>query len=322
MEKQAKIYIAGHSGLVGGALLRELNKEGYNNLLTRTHKELDLTRQTEVERFFSREKPDYVFLAAARVGGIGANSSYPAEFIYENLMIQTNIVHSACTSGVKKLLFFGSACMYPKHCPQPMKEDSLLAGHLEPTSEPYAIAKIAGMKMCQAYNRQHKTSFICAIPSNIYGPDDHFGFKDSHVLPALINKFHQGKVKGLGSVTVWGSGNPRREFIFVDDVAKAAIFLINNYNSSTVINLGSGENISIKDLATLMKDIIGYKGEIFFDNTRPDGAPEKFLDTIKIKDLGWLPKTLLREGIAKTYFSYQSAAKLSNNQAEAGVSKI
>jgi len=306
MEKQAKIYIAGHSGLVGGALLRELNEEGYNNLLTRTHKELDLTRQTEVERFFSREKPDYVFLAAARVGGIGANSNFPAEFIYENLAIQTNVIHSAYVSGVEKLLFFGSACMYPKHCPQPMKEDNLLTGHLESTSEPYAIAKIAGIKMCQAYNRQYKTSFICVIPSNIYGPDDHFGSQDSHVLPALIDKFHQAKISNFDSVTVWGSGNPKREFNFSDDVAEAAIFLISNYSGSGAINLGSGESISIKELAMIIKNVIGYKGELIFDNTKPDGALEKFLDATKIKDLGWLPKTSLKEGIVKTYLGYQA----------------
>ncbi|MBU2044116.1 MAG: GDP-L-fucose synthase [Candidatus Omnitrophica bacterium] len=322
MEKQARIYVAGHTGLVGKSLVRELNKKGYTNLLTRSHQELDLTRQIEVERFFSQERPDYVFLAAARVGGIGANSSYPADFIYENLMIQTNTIHSAYASGVKKLLFFGSACMYPKHCLQPMNEDNLLTGRLESTSEPYAIAKIAGVKMCEAYNRQYKTSFICIIPSNIYGPDDHFGSQDSHVLPALIDKFHQAKINNFDSVIVWGSGNPRREFVFIDDVAKAAIFLITSYNGSTAINLGSGENISIKELAMVIKDIVGYKGELIFDNTKPDGAPEKSLDATKIRKLGWLPKTSLEEGIAKTYLGYQTAVKLSNNEAETGVKKI
>ncbi|MCF7907772.1 MAG: GDP-L-fucose synthase [Candidatus Omnitrophica bacterium] len=304
MEKQAKIYIAGHTGLVGRALLRELKKEGYANLLTRTHQELDLTHQTEVERFFSQERPDYVFLAAARVGGIGANNSYPAEFIYENLMIQANVINSAYTSGVKKLLFFSSACMYPKYCPQPMKEDSLLTGCLELTSEPYAIAKIAGVKMCEAYNRQYKTGFICIIPSNIYGPDDHFGSQDSHVLPALIDKFHKAKIANEPSVIVWGSGNCKREFIYVDDVASAAIFLMNLFEIHSYVNLGYGEDITIKELIVAVKEIVGYKGEIVFDKSKPDGILRKALDSSRILSFGWKPKTSLASGLDKTYKSF------------------
>lgn len=322
MDKNSKIYIAGHTGLVGSSLLGVLKKKGYDKLIVRTHKELDLIRQQEVEAFFKQEKPEYVFLTAGKVGGIYANKTYPAQFIYENLAIQSNVIHSACLYHAKKLLFFGSACMYPKHCFQPMKEKDLLSGWLEPTSEPYAIAKIAGVKMCEAYNKQYKTNFICLIPSNIYGSSDHFGSEDAHVIPALIDKFHQGKVKGFDPITVWGSGNPRREFIFADDVAEAAIFLISNYNGSTAINLGSGENISIKELAMIIKNVVGYKGKFIFDSTKPDGVLEKFLDTTKIKDLGWLPKTSLREGIAKSYLGYQVAVKLSNNEAEAGVNKL
>lgn len=301
MERSAKIYIAGHNGLVGSALLRVLLSQDYRNIITRTHKDLDLIRQEQVESFFKKEKPDYVFLAAAKVGGIQANISHPAEFIYENCTMQNNVIHSAYISGAKKLLFFGSSCMYPKECLQPMKEEYLLSGKLEPTNEPYAIAKLAGMKMCKAYNKQYKANFICLISSNIYGVGDHFGSKDSHVIPALLDKFHKAKVENLPSVTVWGTGNPRREFIFVDDVAEAAIFLMNNYNNSEFINIGSGKDISIKDLATTIKRVVGYKGEIVFDTSKPEGILRKLLDISNLDFLGQSTKISLEEGLDRSY---------------------
>lgn len=304
MIKNSKIYIAGHTGLVGSACLRRLEKEGYENIVKKTHQELDLTHQVEVEDFFKTEKPQYVILAAAKVGGIQANVNYPAQFIYENIAIQNNVIHFAYLYGVEKLLFFGSACSYPRECPQPMKEEYLLSGYLEPTNEPYAVAKIAGMKMCEAYNKQYKTNYVCAIPTNVYGPNDNFDTNNSHVIPAFIIKFHTAKIKEQKSVILWGTGNPAREFVYVDDLAEACLFLMRNYNSSEIINVGSGEEISIKNLAYLIKDVIGYHGEITFDTSKPDGAPRKVLDGSKLKNIGWEAKTSLQEGIRKTYQWY------------------
>lgn len=304
MEKDSKIYVAGHTGLVGSAVFHKLEREGYKNIVKKTHQELDLTHQVEVEVFFKTEKPQYVILAAAKVGGIHANSTYPAQFIYENLTIQTNVIHSAYLYGVEKLLFFGSACSYPRDCPQPMKEEYLLSGCLEPTNEPYAVAKIAGIKMCQAYNKQYGTSFICATPTNVYGPNDNFDLDNSHVIPALFRKFHEAKVKKHSAVTIWGTGSPIREFIYVDDLADACLFLMRNYNSPEIINIGSCEEISIKNLAYFIKDVIGCCSEITFDTSKPDGSPRKVLDTSKLRCLGWEANTFLKEGIRKTYEWY------------------
>ena len=304
MEKDAKIYIAGHTGLVGSACLHRLEKEGYEGIVKKIHRELDLTHQSEVEDFFKTEKPQYVILSAAKVGGIQANVNYPAQFIYENIAIQNNVIHFAYLYGVEKLLFFGSACSYPRVCPQPMKEEYLLSGCLEPTNEPYAVAKIAGIKMCEAYNKQYKTNYMCAIPTNVYGPHDNFDTNNSHVIPALIIKFHTAKIKEQKLVKLWGTGNPVREFIYADDLAEACLFLMKNYNSSEIINVGSGEEISIKNLAYRIKDIIGYHGEITFDTSMPDGAPRKVLDGSKLKNIGWEAKTSLQEGIRKTYQWY------------------
>ena len=301
MERDAKIYIAGHRGLVGSAIYRKLVSEGYTNLITRDSKSLDLRRQADVEAFFEREKPEYVFLAAARVGGIHANNTYPAEFIRDNLMIQSNVIHSAYSTGVKKLLFLGSSCIYPKFSPQPMKEEYLLDGKLEPTNESYAVAKIAGIKMCQAYNRQYGTHFISVMPTNLYGPGDDFDLENSHVLPALIRKFHEAKVKNEPFVTVWGTGTPKREFLYIDDLADAGLFLMENYDDSEIINIGTGEDLSIGDLAALIKGITSYDGEIVYDVTKPDGTPRKLLDVSKLNSLGWKAKTGLRDGIIVTY---------------------
>ena len=304
MEKDAKIYTAGHNGLVGSAIVHKLKKEGYTNIVTKSHRELNLLRQLDVENFFRKERPHYVILAAAKVGGIQANISYPAQFIYENLAIQNNIIHSSYQYRAKKLLFFGSACSYPRICPQPMKEEYLLSGYLEPTNEPYAVAKIAGIKMCEAYNRQYGTNFICAVPTNIYGPNDNFDPNNSHVIPALIRKFHEAKIKGLPSVKVWGSGNQRREFIYVDDVAEACLFLMNNYNNSKIINICVGEDVSVEELTYVIKEVICYEGEIIFDASKPDGIPQKLLDVSKLKNFGWQAETSLIEGIRKTYKWY------------------
>jgi len=310
MEKDSKIYIAGHRGLVGSALVRRLTEPGYMNLIVRTHAELDLTRQTEVEDFFKREHPEYVFLAAAKVGGILANNTYPAEFIYSNIVVQSNVIHSSYLFGVKKVLFLGSSCIYPRDCPQPMKEDYLLSGYLEPTNEPYAIAKIAGIKMCQAYNRQYGANFISVMPTNLYGPNDNFDIQNAHVLPALIRKFHEAKVAGQKEVVVWGTGSPRREFLYVDDLADACIFLMNNYNNSPeIINIGVGKDISIRELALMVKEIVDYNGEIVFDTSKPDGTPRKLLDVSKLSSLGWQAKTGLREGIKRTYQWYVEMLK-------------
>jgi len=310
MEKDSKIYIAGHRGLVGSALVRRLTEPGYMNLIVRTHAELDLTRQTEVEDFFKREHPEYVFLAAAKVGGILANNTYPAEFIYSNIVVQSNVIHSSYLFGVKKVLFLGSSCINPRDCPQPMKEDYLLSGYLEPTNEPYAIAKIAGIKMCQAYNRQYGANFISVMPTNLYGPNDNFDIQNAHVLPALIRKFHEAKVAGQKEVVVWGTGSPRREFLYVDDLADACIFLMNNYNNSPeIINIGVGKDISIRELALMVKEIVDYNGEIVFDTSKPDGTPRKLLDVSKLSSLGWQAKTGLREGIKRTYQWYVEMLK-------------
>ena len=304
MDKDSKIYIAGHRGLVGSAIMRRLKAEGYKNLLIHTHAELDLTRQEKVEEFFHEERPDYVFLAAARVGGIYANNTYPAEFIYSNLTIQTNIIHASYVFKVKKMLFLGSSCIYPKNCPQPMKEEYLLSGPLEPTNEPYAVAKIAGIKMCQAYNRQYGTNFLTVMPTNLYGPNDNFDLKTSHVLPALIRKFHEAKIKGLSEVEIWGTGSPRREFLHVDDLADACLFLMNNYNKSEIINIGVGKDQTIRELAEIIAGLTGFKGSIRFDTGKPDGTPVKRLDVSKINSFGWRARIGLEQGIAETYKWY------------------
>ncbi|MBW1921010.1 MAG: GDP-L-fucose synthase [Deltaproteobacteria bacterium] len=314
MEKDAKIYVAGHKGLVGSAIVRKLSSEGYSDLITRSHKELDLTRQADVEAFFRSERPEYVFLAAARVGGILANNTYPAEFIYENLMILGNVIHESYRARVKKLLFLGSSCIYPRDCPQPMREEYLLSGKLEPTNEPYAIAKIAGIKMCQSYNRQYGTKFVSVMPTNLYGPGDNFDLQTSHALPALIRKFHEAKGrderqvtsdKSRGVVSIWGTGKPRREFLYVDDLADACLFIMNNYDEGEIINIGVGKDISIGELAELIKEIVGFEGSIRYDPSKPDGTPRKLLDVSKLESLGWRSKTSLREGIEKTYEWYK-----------------
>lgn len=304
MDRSLKIFVAGHRGLVGSAICGRLKAEGYTNIVVRTSKELDLTRQTEVEAFFEKVKPEYVFLAAAKVGGILANSTYPADFIYRNIMIQTNIIHASYRHQIKKLLFLGSSCIYPKLCPQPMKEEYLLTGLLEPTNEPYAVAKIAGIKMCQSYNRQYGTNYISVMPTNLYGPDDNFDLETSHVLPAMIRKCHEAKIARSPSVAIWGTGTPKREFLYIEDLADACIFLMEEYSGSDIVNIGTGEDISIGDLALLVKRIVGYKGEIVFDSSKPDGTPRKLLDVSRLHSLGWHSKTGLEEGIAKTYGWY------------------
>lgn len=301
MEQKSKIYVAGHRGLVGSALARELKRSGLGNLITRTSNELDLRDRDAVMKFFISEKPEYVFLAAAKVGGIYANDTYPAEFIFDNLAIQLNVIDSARTSGVKKLLFLGSSCIYPRECPQPMREEFFLSGYLEKTNEPYAVAKIAGIIMCEAYRRQYGSVFISAMPTNLYGPGDNFDLKDSHVIPALIRRFHEGKVRGDAEVVVWGSGMPRREFLYADDLASALVFLMKEYDDSGFINVGSGEDISIRDLAELIRKVVGYPGRLTFDSTKPDGTPRKLLDVSRINSLGWKPRVSVEEGIRKTY---------------------
>src|SRR5208283_889713 len=304
MNKTSKIYVAGHRGLVGSAIIRRLQSEGFNNLITRTRKDLDLQRQADVEAFIEENRPEYIFLAAAKVGGILANNTYPAEFIYSNLIIQTNIINSSYLFGVKKLLFLGSSCIYPKNCPQPMKEEYLLSGYLEPTNEPYAVAKIAGIKTCQSYNRQYGTNYISVMPTNLYGPGDNYDLQNSHVLPALIRKFHEANIENRPFVEIWGTGLPKREFLYVDDLADACFFLMQNYNDSEIVNIGAGEDISIKDLALLIKDIVGYKGELRFDSSKPDGTPRKLLDITKLADMGWKAKVNLKEGISNTCHDY------------------
>jgi len=309
VEKGAKVYVAGHQGLVGSAILRKLISEGYSNIVTRSFQELDLRDQTAVNEFFKKEQPEFVFLAAAKVGGILANNTYPVDFLRDNLLIQTNVIDAAYRYGSRKLLFLGSSCIYPKFAPQPIKEEYLLTGELEPTNEPYAIAKIAGIKLCQAYNRQYQTNFISVMPTNLYGPGDNFDLETSHVIPALIRKFHESKIKGKDQVVVWGSGKPFREFLHVDDLADACLFLMSNYNSSEIINIGTGKDLSIAELAYLIKDIVGYDGNIIFDTSKPDGTPRKLLDVSKLFNMGWKPRITLEEGIRSTYSWYQEHQK-------------
>ena len=304
MEKCAKIYVAGHRGLVGSAIVRELQSQGYENLLLRTSKELDLRCQQAVREFFQQERPEYVVDAAAKVGGIGANSTYPADFIYDNLMIQTNLIHAAHEAKVKKLLFLGSSCIYPKMAPQPLKEEYLLTGALEPTNEAYAIAKISGIKMCEFYAKQYGDCFISAMPTNLYGINDNFDLQNSHVLPALLRKLHEAKVNQEPQVVVWGTGTPRREFLFVDDLANACVFLLQNYAQPEFVNIGTGSDLTIAELARLMASIVGYQGELVFDVTKPDGTPVKRLDVSALRFLGWQASTSLEEGIRKTYAWY------------------
>lgn len=301
MNNDSKIYVAGHRGLVGSAIVRSLCDKGYTNLILKTSQELDLRRQQAVEDFFAAERPEYVFMAAAKVGGINANNTYRAEFLYENLMIECNVIHSAYLFGVKKLLFLGSSCIYPKLCPQPMKEEHLLTGYLEPTNEPYAIAKIAGLKLCENYCRQYGVNFISAMPTNLYGPNDNFDLANSHVLPALLRKTHEAKINKAEAVEIWGTGSPLREFLYVDDLADALVFLMDHYNEIQFVNVGTGEEVSIKELALLIKAVIGYEGELKFDSSKPDGTPRKLLDTSKINAAGWQPKISLKQGLELTY---------------------
>ena len=344
MDKASKIYVAGHRGLVGSAVVRKLKADGYRHIITRTHAELDLIRQAAVETFFNKEKPDYVFLAAARVGGIWGNNIYPAQFIYENIAIQTNIIHAAYRNKIQKLLFLGSSCIYPKLCPQPIKEEYLLSGPLESTNEPYAVAKIAGIKMCQAYNRQYTTRYISVMPNNLYGPEDNFDFQTSHVLPALIRKFQLAKLAATGdwegikkdeqvfgpiphevktsigldpetlqpidtsagqpTVILWGTGTSRREFLHVDDLAAACVFLMNHYDASQIINIGWGQDLTVRELAQMIADVVGYDAEIKWDRSKPDGTPRKLLDVSRIKNLGWQPKIHLADGLRAVYQWY------------------
>ena len=304
MKPDSRIYVAGHRGLVGSAIVRRLQAGGYRNLITRTHAELDLTHQQAVNRFFESERPEYVFIAAARVGGIYANNTYPAEFVYQNLMIESNIIHAAWRNQAQKLLFLGSSCIYPKHAPQPMKEEHLLTGHLEPTNEAYAIAKIAGIKMCAAYNRQHGTNFLSVMPTNLYGPGDNYDPKNSHVLPALIRRMHEAKTQGLPEVVIWGTGSPRREFLYCDDLADACVFLMERYNAADLgefVNIGVGREITIRELAELVAEIVGFNGKLTFDTSKPDGTPRKLLDVARMQALGWEAKTGFREGLHQAY---------------------
>lgn len=301
MNKNAKIYVAGHRGMVGSALVRKLTEQGHTHIITKTSSELDLRNQQAVSDFFEKEMPEFVFLAAAKVGGIHANNTYRAEFLYDNLMMEANIIHASYLQKVKKLMFLGSSCIYPKLAPQPLKEEYLLTGLLEPTNEPYAIAKIAGIKLCEAYRSQYACNFISVMPTNLYGPNDNYDLNNSHVLPALIRKFHSAKTENNPEVVVWGTGVPLREFLHVDDLADACYFLMLNYNQAELVNIGCGEDISIKDLALLVKDVVNYKGNLVFDTSKPDGTPRKLLDISKLKKLGWSPKITLKEGIASVY---------------------
>lgn len=311
MQKDAKIYVAGHRGLAGSAIVRKLTEKGHNNILTRTHTELDLIDQAATQLFFGREKPDYVFLAAAKVGGILANNTYPAEFIQQNLAIQTNVIHESHRIGVRRLLFLGSSCIYPRDCPQPIKEEYLLTGPLEPTNRSYALAKIAGIEMCWSYNRQYGTKFLAAMPTNLFGPGDNYDLADSHVLPALIRKTHEAKQRGDEEVVVWGSGTPKREFLYSDDLGEASVFLMDlpedRFDTLTaadrtpLINIGSGEDHSINDLARQVADVVGFKGRLRFDTTKPDGTPRKLLEVSRMKHMGWTPKQNLVRGIERAY---------------------
>jgi GDP-L-fucose synthase len=306
MNKDSKIYVAGHRGMVGSAIVRRLEELGYTNIVTAPRNKLNLLDQSEVDNFFTKQKPEYVFLAAAKVGGIKANSEMKGDFIYDNLMIQTNVIRACKEQGVEKLLFLGSSCIYPKLAPQPIKEDYLLSGKLEPTNDAYAISKIAGIMMCQSFNQQYGTNFISVMPTNLYGKNDNYDLNNSHVLPAMIRKFHEAKLEGREKVEIWGTGTPMREFLYVDDLADACVYLMNNYNDSEIVNIGTGEDITIKDLAYLVKEVVDFQGEIYFNTDMPDGTPRKLLDVSKLKDLGWTYKTSLKEGIQKTYLDYVS----------------
>lgn len=312
MKKESKIYVAGHRGMVGSALVRKLTSLGYTNLLTRTSSELDLRNQQKVADFFEVEQPEYVFLAAAKVGGIVANNTYRADFLYENLAIQNNIIHGSYVNKVKKLMFLGSSCIYPKLAPQPLTESYLLSGYLEPTNEPYAIAKIAGIKMCEAYRAQYGCNFISVMPTNLYGTNDNYDLVNSHVLPAMIRKFHEAKEIGASEMTLWGSGSPMREFLHADDLAEACFFLMENYNESELVNIGTGEDVTIKNLAAVVKQIVGFQGEIIWDTSKPDGTPRKLMDVSKLHGLGWHHKIALEDGIK---LAYQDFLKLT----EAGI---
>ncbi|WP_182321732.1 GDP-L-fucose synthase [Megamonas funiformis] len=301
MEKNAKIYVAGHRGMVGSAIVRALKSQGYTNIITRTSKELDLRRQIDVEEFFAKEKPDYVFLAAAKVGGILANNEAPADFMYDNMILEMNVIHEAYKNKVKKLMFLGSSCIYPRMAPQPMKEDCLLTSELEKTNEAYALAKISGLKYCEYLNRQYNTDFISVMPTNLYGPNDNYHPEHSHVLPALIRRFHEAKENNLNEVVIWGTGTPLREFLYVDDLADACVYLMNTYSGNETVNLGTGKELSIKELAELVKKVVGFKGNITFDTTKPDGTPRKLLNVSKLEKLGWKYKTELEDGIKLAY---------------------
>jgi GDP-L-fucose synthase len=309
MKTTAKIYIAGHNGMVGSAIFRELRAAGYTNLIGESSAELDLTNQAAVQEYFAHEKPEYVFLAAAKVGGIYANNTFRGDFIYSNLAIQTNVIHAAYQHGVKKLLFLGSSCIYPKYSQQPIKEEYLLTGSLEPTNEPYAIAKIAGLKMCEAYNHQYGTNFVSVMPTNLYGPNDNYDLKNAHVLPALLHRFHLAKIQNSPTVVVWGSGTPRREFMYVDDMARACIQVMLDHNGSSHINIGVGYDISIKELALVVKETVGYKGEISWDTSKPDGTPTKLLDVRKLSQLGFNPKVDFKEGVKTAYDDFLQSYK-------------
>jgi len=302
--KTSKIYVAGHRGMVGSAIVRRLQQAGYNNLLLRTHSELDLTNQAAVTSFLSAEKPDYIFLAAARVGGVHANNTYRAEFIYQNLMIELNIIHAAWAAGITQLLFLGSSCIYPRGCPQPILEEYLLSAYLEPTNEPYAIAKIAGIKMCESYNRQYGTQYVSVMPTNLYGPNDNYDLNNSHVLPALIRKAHEAKLRGDTEIVVWGSGKPMREFLYVDDMADACVFLMEKNLPEGIFNLGCGEDQSIREVTQTVMDVVGFEGDIIFDASKPDGMPKKLLNVDKMRALGWTAKINLRDGIGYAYSDF------------------
>ncbi len=301
MLKETKIYVAGHRGMVGSAIIRQLQDKGYTNIITRTHQELDLTSQIAVFEFMQREKPDYIVLAAAKVGGIQANNTYRAEFIYQNLMMEANVIHAAWQAGVNRLLFLGSSCIYPRDCLQPIKEEYLLTGPLEQTNEPYAIAKIAGIKLCESYNRQYATQYISVMPTNLYGPNDNYDLNNSHVLPALIRKAHEAKVRGDNTLVVWGSGKPMREFLYVDDMADACVYLMEQGISEGLFNVGTGEDVTIRTLAETVMSVVGFQGQIEFDAGKPDGTPRKLLNVDRMRELGWQAQTSLRDGIARTY---------------------
>jgi len=304
LNKNSKIYVAGHRGLVGSAIVRRLSSAGYTNLIMRSHAELDLANQAEVNQFLNQEKPDYIFMAAAKVGGIQANNNFRAEFIYQNLIVEANVIHSAWKAGVQRLLFLGSSCIYPRDCPQPMKEEYLLTGPLEQTNEPYAIAKIAGIKLCESYNRQYGTRYVSVMPTNLYGPNDNYDLNNSHVLPALVRKTHEAKVRGDKALVVWGSGKPKREFLYVDDMADACVFLMERDIGDGIFNVGTGMDVTIRELAETVMNVVGFKGEIVFDSSKPDGTPRKLLNVDRMKELGWQAKTSLSEGIGLCYTDF------------------